>query len=53
MFVLIYLGGSCLCLSLGTIVLAVTKLQGEADMGHASEVYKVAEIPGSVHWRAN
>ena len=44
--VLIYLGWSCLCLSLSTLVLAVGKLQGESDMGHAQSIKRWV-IPGS------
>ena len=52
MSVSICLGRSCLHLSLGTLVLAVRKLQGEADMGHVQSTKKWG-IPGSAYWRTN
>ena len=52
MSVLIYLGGSCLHLSLDNLVLAVRKLQGEGGMGCIQSI-KSGEIPGSIHCGTN
>ena len=45
----VYLGESCLHLSIGTLILATRKLQGEADMCNIQSI-KSGELAGSVHW---
>ena len=50
--VLIYLGGSCLHLSLGTLILVVEMVLGGKNMGHIQNI-KSMVIPGNAYLETN